>query len=113
MSFQRQVVFWLVALAVGFLAMPVSTRSQSPPLPYRWLFVWRDLSDPKEVDAAIADIDAVLRRQHKIRPGRTDGLAGSPALRDVRGKQVFDHRRGRRDGGAKALDGARVMRQVI
>ena len=50
---------WLVFLGSALLAgsmgaVPQSTGKSGAPMQKRWLFVWRDMSDPKEVDRMIA-----------------------------------------------------------
>lgn len=45
----------LMIAAIGCLAWPGTVPAQSRrALAHRWLFVWRDMSDPKEVDRVIA-----------------------------------------------------------
>src|SRR5438874_13121957 len=50
----------LVFLAASTLSLGASQAGPKPPAPAsagmkkRWLFVWRDMSDPKEVDRMIA-----------------------------------------------------------
>jgi hypothetical protein len=58
MKHRGSVVRWLLALAVGALVIGGACAQPKPAadarMQKRWLFIWRDISDPKEVDRMIA-----------------------------------------------------------
>jgi hypothetical protein len=87
-SFRRALVGLLALVVGGLLFAYAGTRfratSQSglPRLPSalqkRWLFVWRDMSDPKEVDRMIARSPALRRMGTTASPSLPTSLQGKP-----------------------------------
>ena len=54
----RIIVVFSIALLFGFPELTPAAEAPSPPLQKRWLFIWRDMNDPKEVDRMIARFPA-------------------------------------------------------
>jgi hypothetical protein len=79
--------WWLVLMvAVGVIGMSSSGWCDSSQLKYRWLFVWRDLTQPEQVDQTIAQIPRAAADGYNgfvlnwhIAPGKVEHLKAEAA----------------------------------
>ncbi|MCF7731062.1 MAG: aldehyde dehydrogenase family protein [Akkermansiaceae bacterium] len=76
----NRIRFRAIILFVGLLLLPAGARppaSAAPTLQKRWLFIWRDMNDAKEVDRVIA-------RLPRAKVAGYNGIALSPNMRPAK-----------------------------